>query len=395
MKILSVCPTLPYPPVDGGRRNVFFTLKTLAERGHEVHLACLTADHQPAARDALARHFDVQVVVHPGKNPSLPGALKSLMQTEPYILKRNHSDALLRVVTGMAQGMDVVQIEGIHAAWYGLALKERLGIPAVLRLHNLESSNLRSYLELQTNPLVRIFLGHELRKLVSYERSVSGRFDRAVLVCDDDEQELRTIAPDARTAVIPVGVDLQHFSPGPDPGDPDSVLWLGSLRWPPNRDSVSWFMREILPSLVTRMPGVRVRIAGSGSEGLAPALRHPNVEFLGEVEDIRPVVANSRVCIVPLRAGSGLRMKILEFFAMGKAVVSTTLGARGLGAVHGQHLQCADDAGAFSSRIAEVLTNRKISESLGQAGRRLVEERYSWRHVADGFERLYEGVRSS
>lgn len=392
MKILSVCPTVPYPPVDGGRRNVFFSLSALAERGHEVRMACLAADNQPEARDALARRFDIQVVVHPGKNPSAAGALKSLFQTEPYVLTRNHSAALLRIATEMAQGVDIVQVEGIHAAWYGLALKERLGLPVVLRLHNLESPNLRSYLEIQRNPLVRTFLGLELRKLVTYERSVSGRFDRAVPVSGDDERELRRIAPDANTVVIPVGVDPEHFSPAADQGEPDTVLWLGSLRWPPNRDSVFWFMREILPLLVHRIPGVRIRIAGSGSDDLGPEFRHPNVEFLGEVEDIRPVVARSRVCIVPLRAGSGLRMKILEFFAMGKAVVSTTLGARGLGAVHGKHILCADDARPFCECVVEALES---PQSLGREGRRLVEERYSWALVADGFEHLYREVRSS
>jgi len=393
--ILSVCPTIPYPPIDGGRRNVFFSLKCLSDRRSHIRLACLSAERDEEARKELAKHFQVKAVVHPGKRPSVIGALRSMFRASPYLVSRNHSRELLEAVLEMMDGVDLVQIEGIHAAWYGAEVKKRYDVPVILRLHNLESANLGTYLPLHPNPLVRSFLRIELRKMLAYERSVCGVFDRVAVVSHDDERRLQEIAPSAQTEVIPVGVDTVSFRPMAGHEEPESVLWLGSLQWPPNRDSLFWFLRTILPALVSASPSVKVRVAGSGSERLTTELHHPNVSFLGEVGDVRPVVASSQVCIVPLRAGSGMRMKTLEFLAMGKAVVSTTLGAQGLGALHGTHLLCADDPAAFARSIVDLLRSAALRERLGREGRSLVEHRYSWDLVTDGFERLYKDVSAS
>ncbi|MBI4417778.1 MAG: glycosyltransferase [Ignavibacteriales bacterium] len=396
MNILSICPILPYPLIDGGRRNVFFPLKHLTNRGHRIQLACLTVDNNAGARRALEQYFEIHVVVHPAKKALMAGAFRSVFRTIPYVLSRNHSELLLSAVFKAAeQGVDLVQIEGIHAAWYGLEVKKWFGIPVILRLHNLESSNLRTYVPFHPNPLARSFLKLELRKLIDYERSVFGLFDRVLPVSHDDEQDLLMIAPGARTVVIPVGVDTDYFRPVPTQEDPGSILWLGSLQWLPNRDSLFWFYREILPILVKALPSVIVRVAGSVSADVRKKFVHPNLTFLGEVDDIRPLAAASQVCVVPLRAGSGIRMKILEFFAMGKAVVSTTVGAKGLDVAPGVHLLCADDPSAFADRVIHLLKVPGDRARYGKAGRNLVESRYSWDTVTDGFERVYEKLGSS
>ncbi|GJQ20366.1 MAG: hypothetical protein HBSIN02_07210 [Bacteroidia bacterium] len=373
---------------------MFFSLKRLSERHSSVRLACLSAAGNEEARKELARYFQVKVIVHAAKKPSAAGAVHSLFRRTPYIVSRNHSPLLLETVFAMMDGVDLVQVEGIHAAWYGTEVKKRYRVPVVLRLHNLESANLGTYLPLHPNPLVRSFLRMEWGKLLAYERLVCGMFDRVAVVSHDDERRLREIAPSVRTEVIPVGVDTASFHPRPEGEEPGSVLWLGSLQWLPNRDSLSWFLREILPVVVDEVPSVKVRVAGSGSGDLKKKLHHPNVDFLGEVEDIRPLIAASQVCIVPLRAGSGMRMKTLEFLAMGKAVVSTTLGAQGLGAVHGTHLICADEPSTFAQRIVDLLGSPGLREQLGREGRAFVEKRYSWDRVADAFERLYNDVGS-
>ena len=166
------------------------------------------------------------------------------------------------------------------------------------------------------------------------------------------------------------------------------------MDWLPNEDAMFYFVDEILPLIRREAPEVTLSIIGrSPSRKLkALATRHPEIKLTGQVEDVRPFLAQGAVNIVPIRVGGGTRLKIFEAMSMGKAIVSTTVGAEGLPVNHGEHLLVADNAANFAESTVRLLRNPVERAKLGNAARSLVESKYSWAAVAEDFVTVLKDV---
>jgi glycosyltransferase involved in cell wall biosynthesis len=193
-------------------------------------------------------------------------------------------------------------------------------------------------------------------------------------------------------SLVENGVDLDQFVPREEPPQLDHILFCASLDWYPNLDAMDYMLEEIMPPIVQRLPGIKLRIVGKGPPiGLQKRLAgRASVEFVGEVPDVRPYLAKAPAVVVPLLIGGGSRIKILEALAMGKAVVSSSIGAEGLAVSDGVHLLLADTPADFASRVVELLTSPHRSQRLGENGRRLVVDRYSWDRAANALESAWQ-----
>jgi glycosyltransferase involved in cell wall biosynthesis len=180
----------------------------------------------------------------------------------------------------------------------------------------------------------------------------------------------------------------------PDSEQPNSLVFTGSMDGLPNEDGVAYFFREILPLIRQQVPDVSVRIVGRNPSAALQSLaaRQVHVELTGWVEDVRPSLARGAVCIVPLRIGSGTRLKIFEAMAMGKAVVSTSIGAEGLPVRPGENIVLADDPGAFAQSVGSLLRDAARRREIGRAARKLVAENYSWARIAEDFAAVLADV---
>ncbi|MDO9173205.1 MAG: glycosyltransferase family 4 protein, partial [Actinomycetota bacterium] len=178
--------------------------------------------------------------------------------------------------------------------------------------------------------------------------------------------------------MAPNGVDIEFFAGSDVAVDPDSIVFTGLLHYRPNIDAVTFFTKQILPHIVQRRPDVVFSIVGLGAPSEVTRLAGPNVRFVGEVPDIRPYALSAGALVVPLRMGSGTRLKVLDGLAMQKGLISTTLGCEGIEVVDGQHLLVADGAEEFAQAVVSVLDDRRLAEELGRNGRALVEAKYSW-----------------
>ncbi len=393
MKILIVCTLLPYPLIDGGRRSVYYPIKVLAERGHEVHLACLTEKLDPEALKAVERFCTVDIVESP-KKPTIVGALRSFFSPTPYDVRRFHNPELLERIKQRvaAESFDVLQAEGIHSAFYGLEVRKECDIPLLLRVNTIQHLNLLRAAGKYANPLLNLYLRFEGRKVRHYEIEKGKEFDLNLVISDHDGDVLRRLDPDIACVTIPAGVDLNELAPGDEPPQPNTVLWMGALSWAPNRDSFWWFYEQIVPHLVRIVPDVKILVAGSSPPQEILDVRHPNLEVLGFVPDIRDTVRRAAVCVVPLQIGAGIRMKLLEMFAMRKAVVSTSIGAEGLHLVDGEHLLIADAPEAFARAVAHLLASPALRETLAANAYRHVRESFTWDHMALLYEDAYRRV---
>ena len=264
-------------------------------------------------------------------------------------------------------------------------------IPTILFQHNVESMIAKRHIEQSENLLGKLFWWLQWKKMFRFEAKACKAFDTVIAVSDKDKETFQNLYRLDNVVTIPTGVDVEYFQPIPDiPVNDYGVAFCGSLDWLPNEDAVLFFINDILPLIKPHIPNIRFIVIGKNP---SPALQklvkaYPEVTLTGWVEDTRPYIAESAVFIVPLRIGGGTRMKIYEAMAMGKTVVSTSIGAEGLPVDNGEHLIIADQPDKFAENIITLLNNRPKRESIGTAARIFVREYFAWKHVAEEFHHI-------
>ena len=317
------------------------------------------------------------------------GALANIFSIWPYSVSRHHTRKFARAIRALiaAESFDLVHCEWTPYASYIAAVGR---LPMLIMAHNIEATVWRRRAQHASNLLERLFMGLQAWKMARFEKKC---FTRAGKVAVVSEEELQTARRWGARAVYLVsnGVDTEYLYPTGETPEPDSLLFLGSLDWQPNRDALQYLLREILPKIQATNPRAKLRIVGRQPasklreqvEGLS------GVEWVGEVPDIRPHFSRAAVVLVPLRIGGGSRIKILESMSMGKAVVATQIGAEGLDVVPGVHCLIADSPADFSQSVAQLLDDPERAVNLGRKGRELVLLQYDWGRVAKILEQAW------
>jgi glycosyltransferase involved in cell wall biosynthesis len=268
-------------------------------------------------------------------------------------------------------------------------------VPVVLFEHNVEHLIWRRLAAAEPWGPRKAALELEWRKLRRYEARACAAADLTLAVSEKDRAALAANAPSARVRAIPTGVDTSYFAPNGHHESPAHLVFTGSMNWYPNEDGVLHFIDEILPLIRREEPAAGLTVVGRDpSPRIREEAARAGVRVTGVVDDVRPYVAEGAVYVVPLRLGGGTRLKIFEALAMGKAVVSTTVGAEGLALVPGEHLLVADEPASFARAVVSLLRDAGRRHALGAAGRQLVAEKYGWAQVAREFESHLQGAAS-
>ncbi len=269
-------------------------------------------------------------------------------------------------------------------------------VPVVLFDHNVEYLIWKRLSQSERRLWRRLLLEIEWRKMRRFESKACTRASLTLAVSDIDQSLLSANAPAALVRAIPTGVDTTYFMPNGSREAPARLVFTGSMDWYPNEDAILHFVDAILPRIRREVPDVSLTVVGRNpTPRLLTIAGKDGIRVTGTVDDVRPYVAEAAVYVVPLRVGGGTRLKIFEALAMGKAVVATTVGAEGLPLIPGEHFLQADEPADFSHAVISLLRDAERRHRLGRAGRRLVEQRYSWPQVAREFEaRLKEVIKS-
>ncbi len=219
---------------------------------------------------------------------------------------------------------------------------------------------------------------------------MAGRFDCCCPITPDDASRLTAMNAAARIRVVPGGVDESCFIPPPGQDVlPDTLVFFGALDWIPNQDALRWFLNDILPLVAQRRPGVVLHVIGKNLPGDILKMAGDRCVFHGYVSDLRPEVQKYAVSIAPYRIGGGMRLKILESFAMGVPVVATPVGCEGIEASHGEHLLVGESEREFSDHVIALLADPGRRSAIRDAARLLARRRYRWESVAEMFEGVY------
>ena len=259
-------------------------------------------------------------------------------------------------------------------------LARRLGgLPLIIDAHNVESVLHARLGRLMTSVTARAWYWGQARQLRRVEADAF-RNAALVLCCsDEDARFIRELAPETRIEVVPNGVDTDYMHPVEPEATQPTVAFVGSFGYFPNIDAVTFFHANVLPLIRRAVPNCHFAIIGYGAERFAAlAGQDPHMTIAANVADIRPYLSQAWVVVVPLRTGSGTRLKILDAMAMGKPVVSTSVGAEGIAPVARGVVRVADEPAAFADQVTELLGNVERRRILGQKGRQLAEEIFSW-----------------
>lgn len=406
-RILFLSQCLPYPPHSGVTRRTYHILRelqqefdvTLVPFSRRVH----QSDDESVALGAAALRRELSDVTDPVRFKSdhslghkLLNHAWSVLSREPYVFHEYGDPSFgkrLREGIGRAQP-DMIHVDSLDLYRWLPSLPP---LPTACTHHNIESDLLRLQADRIPNRLVRNYIKHQAELLEKVERRLCARFDLNVMTSDIDAERLRVLAPGARTSVIPNGVDVDFFRPSPvEDIVPGRAAFLGPTYMFPNRDAVDFFLAEAWPLVRQSCPESTFHLIGKNSaDEKARFESHPGVTCNGHVPDIRPHFAEAAVSVVPIRAGGGTRLKILDAWSMGKAVVSTSVGCEGLETIDGRNILIRDDPRAFAMAVIQVLRDRELRERLGREARKTAEEYYGWPVVSRKLVTLYQELLAS
>ncbi len=390
MNILWVISGGIWPLNTGGRQRSFNIIAQLAKNNHVTLLTSHGEGDDPEGLQANLPNCEVVSIAADIPKAGSAGFARALVRSwfsrYPVDMLKNRVAALEAEVSRRLKSgsIDVCIADFLSTT---PNIPSQSSVPVVLFQHNVEYVIWKRLKEVDKKAWRRAVLELEWRKMRRVEAETCASSALTLTVSDIDRDVIVKEAPTANVCSIPTGVDIDYFKPNGTSETPTELVFAGAMDWYPNEDGILNFLRNTLPLIRREMPNVTMTVVGRNpTDRIREAAAEANVKITGTVKDIRPYVAHSAVYVVPLRVGGGTRMKIYEALAMGKPVVSTTVGAEGLPLEHGTHFLRADGSEDFAQAVLSLLRNPARRKSLAQTGRKLVEERYSWAHVARVFE---------
>jgi sugar transferase (PEP-CTERM/EpsH1 system associated) len=381
MKILLLTHRLPYPLEWGQHLRLFHLARQLA-RHHELHLVAFGAPPYASALEDVFRTIRTLPIPSGARTPrTITAFLKELAADEMVV----HDPAMARLVeeTLSREGPDVVWVGGYDMLVY---VPRHIRVRVVADV--IDESVLEHFRALKHAPGSRTMLRHLqlLVRCARWERRFFRRGHCCVFVSAVDARWARRVVPGLRVAVVENGVDVGFFKPLAGEEDFPSVAFEGNQSFPPNVDAAAYFVRAIFPAVLERFPACRFSVVGRDPAPSIRALATEQIVVTGRVDDIRPYLDQASVVVCPMRTGAGIKNKLLQALAMGKAIVATQVALGGLHVLPGRDLLVADDPRSFAAAVIDLLADDMRRRDLGKQARDAALAHYTWEQQAQAFE---------
>ncbi|MGD2156871.1 MAG: glycosyltransferase family 4 protein [Anaerolineales bacterium] len=415
MNILFLTQIIPYPPDAGPKVKTWHVLRYLVERGHRVTLASFVRSEEQAHVGTLR---DICVAVHtvPIHRSRLADFfywLRSHLTGRPFLVERDDLDSMRALVDRLLVSgkFDAIHADQLTMSQFALPSSLELGAHTELKngpflifdAHNAVWTIIERMS--QNSPwFLRPVIALEAQRVKRYEGLVVRQFDHILAVTEVDRRALSTAAAlsfkDSKPeqpaiSVIPIAVDTTQLQPVTRQPGSANILTLGTLHYPPNVDGIRWFIQEVYPLIKRQLPEATLTIIGKNppKDFLERASQKPqSIHVTGYVPNLIPYLEQAAVMVVPVRAGGGMRVRILEAFAQGMPTVTTTVGLEGIDAQPGEEILVADTPSDFASAVVQILQDESLQTLLATKGRHLAEERYDWQVVLQEMDMIYNQI---
>jgi glycosyltransferase involved in cell wall biosynthesis len=398
MNVLLLTQVLPYPPDSGPKVKTWNVLKYLAQH-HQVTLVSFVRGDQSDDVRHLERYCRAvhTVPMQRGVWRDLWYMVLSFLKNEPFLMVRDDRAAMRRLVDRLASGgadsedthFDVAHADQMNMAQYAARVS---GAHKIIDAHNaLWLLYKRLWRTMGPGPR-RWLLGRDYRLLERYEGRVCREFDAVLAVSEEDKVALEEAAGRSLDiTVIPIAIDADEVTVVQREPKPRHILHIGTMYWPPNVEAVSWFVRDVYPLIRQQCPDVQFDVVGSRPPAELLGLNDAGlgINVTGYVADPTPYLERAALMVVPLHAGGGMRVKILNALAQGIPIVSTTLGAEGIGVTSGENILVADEPADLAVACLSLLDNPDLGRRLARNGRTLVEQRYDYRRACVALDEVY------
>lgn len=382
LNILQVSNRVPFPLNEGGTIGIYNYTRGFHEAGCDVTLFALSAKKhridEAAARTELSKYCNYHVFPIDTDVKPIP-ALLNLFTNKSYNVERFYDATFESALIQHLQenSFDIIQIEGTFPARYADAiLAHKKSAKVVLRQHNVEYQIWERLAQNTANPIKRWYLNLLSKRLKEFEAKHLNQYDALVPVTEDDGNLFKKLGCTVPVFPSPAGIDTTVWSPS-EHEDKNAVYHIGSLEWMPNVEAVDWFIQDVWSLLRQKNKRLAFYVAGKGMTSAYQAQQIDGVHMIGEVTSAPSFIQDKAITVVPLKSGSGIRLKILEAMSAGKVVVSTTIGAQGIKYVDGENILIADTPEQFVTIFDRLMKDEKLFNSLKINARKLIEAEYS------------------
>lgn len=395
MNILQLTNKPSYPARDGGAIAMLNLTLGFARLGHRVTVLSMnTLKHHTNASDIpeeIARMADFRFVPVPASVNPVTALANLLFSSKPYNAVRFLSAEFERQLVKLLKEnrYDIVQLEGLYLCPYIPVIRKHSDALIVYRAHNVEHE-IWARTALMSHGIKKWYLRNLTKRIERFERNCLNTYDMLVPITARDESILEKLGNLKPSFVSSTGINMDEMKPDWNHRDP-SLFHIGSLDWSPNQEGLLWFLFNCWGTLRQSYPKLEMHIAGRNApEWLIRKFNRPGVVFHGEIDDARAFMREHTVMVVPLLSGSGMRIKIIEGMALGKAIVSTTIGAEGLGVTHEQHLMVADRPDDFTQSVQALLMEPSRIQEMGKQAHAFIGEHFDNRVLAGKLAGFYQ-----
>ena len=397
MRILLLCNKPPYPASEGGPMAMNSIITGLLEAGHQVKVLAINSEKYNVKESNIPEEYkqktgieliDVDLTVKP------LNAFLNLFTRKSYHAERFISEEFKKRLAAVLdkEQFDVVQLEVLFMAPYVETIRQHSKAMIVLRAHNVEHKIWERIAKDTKSPLKRWYINHLAKTLKEFELNALETVDGVAAITRKDAAFFRKYC--SKPVIdIPFGVYPEQFDPKYEIEGKPKFYHIGSMNWMPNEEGIRWFVDEVLPKTVEKVPDFVYHLAGRSMPEWLTSMKNPHVDVVGEVPDAKEFVTNHDVAIVPLLSGSGIRIKIIESMALGKTVITTRVGAEGILYDEEVNIIIAENKAKMVEAIRSLNENPETAVRIGQAARKLVEETYDNRKIIARLLMFYEQIK--
>ncbi|MGI6343000.1 MAG: glycosyltransferase [Bacteroidales bacterium] len=382
MRILMICNKSPYPKTDGGAIGLYNNITALSKAGYKIKvIAANTNKNWVKAEDVPDDFMAITNLELIPINLSLNvfSALYNLLSGQSYHISRFYTkqfeNRIIEVLK--SEEFDIIQLEYLPMALYTDIIRKHTKAPIVLRNHNVEYKIWEKITKNTKNPFKKWYLKQLVKTLKHFEISALRKADGIISTTTIDADEFLKLAPGKKVIAIPTSFNIEQL---PDDyslcGNPN-IFHLGAMNWYPNEEGVKWFVQDVFHLIKNRIPEINLHLAGRNMTEWLTNLNVDGIIVDGEVDDAFDYMRKFDIMVVPLLSGSGIRVKIIEGMALGRAIVTTTIGAEGINVENNKNIIIADSPSDFADAVVSLYNDAEKRQQLSDNARSFVEQEHT------------------
>ena len=397
MNILQLCNKMPYPPKDGGSIATLNISKGFAELGHKVTvLAMNTSKHYFSVdnipEDLKSKINFLDVFLNTKINP-FSAVINLLFSTFPYNAKRfiskDFNDKLINLLSN--NDYDIIQLEGLYLCIYINVIRKYSKALIIYRAHNIEHEIWERTTEQQKSFLKKFYLKILTKRIKKFEINIINQYDALVPITERDALNFNKLGNNKPWHVSPAGINISELKSNFSNIEFPSLFYIGALDWAPNQEGLLWFLDNVWLKISAKYENLKFYVAGRNApQWFVNKLKKENIFYLGEIDDAYEFMNLKAIMIVPLLSGSGMRIKIIEGMALGKTIISTSIGAEGINYENGRNIIIADTPIDFFDVITKCINNRDFCDKMGENAIKSIKQKYNNKLIIDKLVNFYK-----